>query len=248
MNVETDAIVIKKKKVASTDVIITILSKEYGKKSVYVKGARHTKSKFSAYTELFTEAKFSLYIKKNLCNLNSVDSITAHSKLRNEMSRLFVGTYLLELVDIFIAEDDGDIRLYDMLSYALKFLEEDEEENFLLLRTMFFIKLLKLLGYAPEVSMCVECLTVENIKYFGFSSGGIICDKCGLNVENKVDVDYEYLRIINILLKKSYLSVRNMDISGIILDKIDSNLFEFIKRHLVIRTIQSRQLLLDMKL
>ncbi len=248
MYAETDALVLRKKKVAQSDVIITILSRDFGKKSVYVKGARHTKSKFSASTELFTEGKFALYLKKDLCSLNSVDIVTAHSKIRSDIERLFIGTYLLELIDIFTAEDDGDELIYDMLSYALKYLELEIPENFLKLRVMFLGKLLSRIGFAPEISRCVTCGTVKQITNFSIQVGGILCRDCAVNVDTASEVDIDYLRIINVLLKKPYKSIRDAEIHDILLTRIDNNLFEFAKRHIVVRRMKSREMLVDMNL
>ncbi len=246
MNVETSGIVLRKKKVAGVDVIITVLTRDYGKKSVYVKGARHTKSKYAAYTEIFTEAKFQLYLKKDLCNINSVDSITAHSKLRNDMNRLFIGTYMLELVDVFTAEDDGDAKLYDMVSFAIKFLTEEVEENFLLLRTVFLAKLLKLNGYMPEVEKCAICSSIKDIAVFSPQKKGILCSKCSSKAFDAENVDYDFLKMINILLKKSYLTVRTMAVGDIITRKVDSELYRFAMSLPISKTIKSREMLLEM--
>ena len=59
--VKATGIVIKEIKTKENDRIITVLSKELGVISIYVKGAMRLKNKFHSATGLFTYSEFVLY-------------------------------------------------------------------------------------------------------------------------------------------------------------------------------------------
>lgn len=251
MKTSSKAIVIKRKKVSGADVLLTVITRDYGKKTLYVNGARHMKSKLSSATQLFVEGDFSLYIKSSLSTLSEAELIEVHANIREDLDKFFVGSYIVELVDKILGEDDGDPRFFDFLSSALKYLNLEDRSKLKLFRLVFLIKLLKNTGYSPNVKFCSSCssdLDFSKPVYFSPISGGVICPICLPQFSDKVILRPETLSFINVSLEKSYTSIRKLGVGVNILVETDEVLSLFFKEHVNLSKLKSEKILLDMGL
>ncbi len=233
MNVDTKAIVIKKHKVSGADVILTIYSKELGKKRLYVKGARHPKNRFLACSQVLIEGDFSLYVKPSLSSINSVNITNTHNIIREDLNKLFVASYVLELIDKITEEACQDLNLYEFLSFALKCLEAESEKNLRFFRLVFIIKLLKESGLAPEVNFCTSCLSSENLSYFSAMAGGAVCDKCKSLFSDVKFLKKENASLINLSLNNSYINIRKTLNIEYNLSELSDILDDFLSKHIL---------------
>lgn len=166
MHVKSKAIVIKRSKVSGADVVIKALTRDFGVQKFYVNGARHTKSKFSASTQLFTEGEFSFFLRPNFSSIESVIISERHQGIIEKYSKFVVASHMLELVDKFVMEGVHDAKLYDFFSSALAHFEAEDDADIKRFRLIFTIKFLKRLGYAPPDNLGgLEAPEHDFIKY-----------------------------------------------------------------------------------
>ncbi len=245
MNFDTRAIVIKRVKVSSDDVLITIFSKDIGKKKVYINGGRNPKSRFSAASQVLVEGDFTLYLKKSLSSINSVNIVNSHAKIRDDLDKFFIASYILELVDNVVIEGDENAISYDFLSYALKYLEEESEYYLKFFRLFFMLKILKQCGFSPEVNFCTSCLSGENLNYFSAFSGGTLCEKCKGKYSDVKLLNENNKELIDVILNNPYINARKYKKLMNYLPQLDEIISEFLKEYILTKNLKSEAIIID---
>ncbi len=248
LNADTKAIVIKKNKVSGADVVLTIYSRDYGKKKLYVRGARHSKSRFLASCELLVEGDFSLYLKPSLSSLNSVYIRNTHKKIKEDLNKFFLASFMLELIDKVSEESLADSNLYDFFSFALKCLEAEKTEMLKFFRIVFLIKLFQKTGFSPEVNCCTSCLKEENLFFFSPKSGGAICSSCENKFNDLKSLKEGNISFINLALSDNYINVRRKATFNYDLDELGTILNDFSLAHIFSKELKTYSMIKDIGL
>ncbi|MBU4332522.1 DNA repair protein RecO [Patescibacteria group bacterium] len=96
----------------------------------------------------------------------------------------------------------------------------------LFLRSYFILNFLSLLGYKPELEICVRCKTLVSENFhFSFHDGGVICKRCVANGDRQVSVE-------SIGILKQYLSKNLKDCCDIGNDESSKLVDNFLLYHL----------------
>ncbi len=199
---QTQGIVLYRVSSGETDRILTLFTREYGKLSAIAKSARKSGSRSSGATEMFTESRFLLGAGKSVDVISQVEIKQAFPSLRNDLERLTRATYYCELLDRFTVERDASdsVRLYDLIIAALSLLTENASSMDILVHA-FEMRLLEILGYAPELNVCVMCGEDLNDGPLGFSPslGGVLCRNHRFQTEDSFSMLPETLKHLRIL-------------------------------------------------
>ncbi len=238
-------LVLSRKKVAESDVVISLFSKTEGKIRIYVNGARHPKSKYASSTQPFVEGDFSVYIKKDLSSLGDVTIYKAHLPIRENINRLFLGTYMLELIELSLEEGDISPSLYERVAGALTVLETTDDLK--LLKVVYGLKIAEQLGYAPSLFACSSCGTDKSlVTALSSAFGGVLCENCVTSDATYTRVTLEHLKWINVALKSPFSTIQKYSVDDKILIEIDKWLDRFIGKHLIRRPLKSLEVLKQM--
>ncbi|MGF7056338.1 DNA repair protein RecO [Brassicibacter mesophilus] len=178
MFVTTEGLVLRQTKYDESDKILTIFTKKNGKIQAIAKGARSPKSSLVASTQVFCYSNFLLYQGKNFYHINQGEVLNSYYGLREDLHKLAYATYMIELIDAGISEEESNEKLFEMLVKALKVLS-DTKQGYKKLTLAFKLKYISFIGYRPHLGSCVLCggQTNNNIK-FSTTHGGIVCEKC----------------------------------------------------------------------
>lgn len=152
----TSAILLRRTKLSETSLILTWLTLAHGKIKTVAKGARQPKSRFAGRLDLFftCEVHFARSRKSELHTLREVDLIDPHESLRCDYERVALAAYFVELIELVTEPEHAVADLYDLLSRALRHLNESAAS----LRALehFERELVRLLGIdQPQVSAAV---------------------------------------------------------------------------------------------
>ncbi len=242
MYIDDQAIIMARKKVKSSDIIITVLTKEHGKTRIYANRARNARSKLSAETQLFASGYISYQPKKDFASLKEMSLIKARSELSNDIGRFYLATYIMELLDKSLFEGDVIFGLYNLIEQALNALIE--AENLLLFKLVIDLKLLKTLGLEPCFTCCSFCGKEQNLlPVLNIEHGGVLCRDCKAQSLDNFIFGLEDLKMINFLLKKPFATMQREVIDDTMLLKLDAWLNQFIQTHLISRPLKSLELL-----
>lgn len=108
---------------------ITLLTRERGKITAFVKGARRQGSRFGASTDLFSFGNFDLYVGKTAYNVQNAEISNYFEFLRTDFDAATYGMYFLELADYYALENEDDSLLLLLVYRALQGLKSEKLKN-----------------------------------------------------------------------------------------------------------------------
>jgi len=126
---KTKAISLRTSPFAEADKLVTIFSQEFGKIKVLAKGARRVPSRLGGRVEPLTYAEFLLAKGRSLEIISQCEVLETFQDLRNKPEKLFVGLYLLRLVEVGTAEGQPYPELFQLLLETLLRLKKGSESN-----------------------------------------------------------------------------------------------------------------------
>ena len=178
MLTKTEGIVIKEFRFKETSKILTIFTKKHGKVHAMARGAYKPKSQLIANTQPFSYNDYYFFKGRNFYYINQADIIDSFYPIRENMNRVMYGSYLLELVDLSILEEEENQKLFLLLRKGLMVLSR-LNKDFLKFILAYELKYISFLGYKPYLDRCVVCgrREFDNFK-FSIEHGGIICSNC----------------------------------------------------------------------
>ena len=153
---KTMGVVLKEVNTGEADKIITVLTKKDGKISCIARGARRGRSRLIAGTQLLSYSDFMLYKGKDLYTVNSCDIIESFYNIRNDMHKLTYAAHTLSIVNDVIHENQPSPGVMQLLLNTLYVLS-NKDKNPLLVTSIFEMRFLSILGYAPTIKCCSYC-------------------------------------------------------------------------------------------
>ncbi len=130
------------------DFIVSILSPSLGKISAVARGARRPKSRKTAHLDIFNFNEFQLYHGKGMDSINETKCTESFREFRKKYPfHLF---YLAELLEKISFDEEDARNIYELILISLKLADENDFKKFI---AVIELKLLKLLGFEPELSV-----------------------------------------------------------------------------------------------
>ena len=174
----TKALVLRSRKYAETDSLLTLLTQKRGIVNAIAKGVRKSNSNLRGGVQLFTYNEMLLYEGRNLDIVTQSQCLEAFTVMQEDMTAMGAACYWGELLDAFIPEGEKDTKLFALALAGFHLLALEYQE--LSMRALE-IKLLSQLGYMPDLGSCVSCgrsLSEEEGTVFSPEKGGMLCASC----------------------------------------------------------------------
>ncbi len=175
----TEALVIGSMRYREADRIVTLYTRERGRLGALAKGVRRTKSKTGGRLEPFSLARISLYSGRGLYTVVGVDTLRTFQGVREQLFRMEEGARLFAAVRHLFPAEEGSVPAFNLLVRGIARLADTRDRvgaAGVVLATR--LKLLALLGYAPEMSHCAKCGCEDHLYGFSPSLGGMVCEGC----------------------------------------------------------------------
>lgn len=224
MYYNTEAIIIKTRPFGEADKIYTILSANYGKFEAKVKSARQIKNKLSGNLEIFSLVKLYLAKGKNIDVITNVEVINSHLNIRSSLIKIASGFYLLELFNKTTQGHEKDYKIYSLLKYALKILNESDDRGQIevILRAVE-TRLLFLLGYGHSLDECVVCKKKnEPLNYINIIMGGCLCNSCYIKHRGGINIYPPAKEAMKYFQKFDALGISRLKLA----DDVSKNIFK----------------------
>lgn len=173
---KTTGIVVRTHESAEANMMMTVISPELGRISVYARGikSRRHKSRSSASPLCYSE--FILKPRGNIYSLTEATLIESFYGIRTSLEKLSLAMYMASLAETLSAEGMEAAGLIKLLLNSLYYLEKDLKQ-FEDLRYMFEIRALDNAGFMPGFDRCGEC-GAEDVSFFDIRSGAALCKRC----------------------------------------------------------------------
>lgn len=178
MRLITQGIVLRETNYKEADKILTVLTRDYGKRTVKARGCRRKTSRLMATSQLLVCSEMTLQERGEYTDLSEGDAQFQFLRVRQDIELLSLASYFAEVTEVCAQEGEPASELLSLLLnslYALDKLEKPPE----LVKAAFELKLLCLTGYEPMLDACAVCgrSEPENARLH-LSQGVLHCAAC----------------------------------------------------------------------
>lgn len=180
--IKTKGIVIGVANSSDNDKMLTVLTPDLGKISVFCRGAKKQKNSLLNATEYLAFSEMILYKSANEhYSINSAEVIEVFYNLRIDIEKLNYAATIAKIISDVTQENESATYVIQLFLNTLYVLAETEKNKDLIL-SIFQIRLLALIGFLPNVARCVNCgtpmLEEMNDFYFSIKDDGVKCENC----------------------------------------------------------------------
>lgn len=193
---QTTALVLRTVEFSETSLVVTLMTKDFGRVSALAKGARRPKGPFEGSLDLLSVCRV-VVIRKHS---ESLDLLTEAKLLRRfrgaerSLERVYAGYYIAEMLRLLTDDNDPHPNVYDL---ALQTLDEIDGNGEVASSLAFFdAQALRMLGHAPATARCTECgNAVQRSARIAFAllGGGVVCNQCRGRQKQTVSVRREVI-------------------------------------------------------
>ena len=174
-----EAVVLRTRKLAEADRIITLLTRDHGIVRAVAKGVRRTTSRFGSRLEPFTHVDLQLAEGRNPDVITqAVTRAPFGEAISADYDRYTAASVMLETAERLVAEErEPSVQQYLLLIGALRAMAAGEHRSGDVMDS-FLLRSLAVAGYAPSFSDCARCGAPGPHRAFHPESGGVLCADC----------------------------------------------------------------------
>jgi DNA repair protein RecO (recombination protein O) len=179
---QATALVLRTIEFSETSLVVTLLTREFGKVQGLAKGARRLKGPFESALDLLSTCRV-VFLRKSSDALDLLTEAKLLKRFRppgRDLSRLYAGYYVAELLAELTHDYDPHPALFDAASAALDELSGTAVAAAgVVLR--FELAALADVGHLPALEHCAECgtpIVPQGRVAFGMLAGGALCPRC----------------------------------------------------------------------
>lgn len=190
---KTDALVLKTQPLRSSSLIVTFLTRHFGKLKGVVKGVRKERESRSAFYELFTGLEIVFYekTKTDLHLISDAAVLDTNDHLRTRLNSIAYASYFSELSDSLLELHDPHEQVFELMQFCFRYLPSIDPER---VSRIFETKLLHETGLLPYLDECLECQTpVSASGFFSVAQGAVLCSQCRVRIQDARPLSAEAL-------------------------------------------------------
>ncbi len=229
----TEGIILRKRDLRETSVILTLFTKDFGKICGIIRGARGPKAGIGLNPQVFSLNSVVFYERKrgNLNNISECDLKHFFSPIRNDFERTVYADYLIELVDTVTIEGDVDKEIYDLLLNSLMLLSRPVSAK--RVTRVFEIKLMDAAGFMPDLKGCSKCgKAIEGEARFDMREGTLYCGKCTGHGMNSIKISGGTINFIERVKRMPFDLIPRVKVSGVVGRELEYFLRRFVDYHI----------------
>lgn len=217
--IKTKALVLREANFGEADKIITVLTKEIGKRAISAKGARRPKSPYMAGTQQFCYGDFIIYDNKNIAVLSQVEIIESFYNIRYDLYKMSYAAYFTELVEKILPEGMSSEQVLKLILKTLQVLNKSDSSPKLIAR-IFEFRIMAIIGYMPETTQCLHCQNgLEDRVYFSSEAGGVLCGQCFKQYKS-IKISIGTLHAIQYILSSDLAQLYKFTVSDQVLQEL----------------------------
>ncbi|MEG1874054.1 MAG: DNA repair protein RecO [Angelakisella sp.] len=177
MQLLTNALVIREKRLEEHDRLLTLLTPDKGVITAYARGATRLKGGMVSCTEQLCYSSFKLFWRGDRVFVDNAESDTIFFGLRQDLDKLSLATYFCQLCTELVPPLDANDQYLRLMLNCLHYLEKNGMDR-RLLKPLFELRILSLSGYQPDLSACAVCGGLCAPLWLSPQGGTLYCDGC----------------------------------------------------------------------
>ena len=231
-NIKLRAIVLKEINKGESNKQVIVLTKEHGKMLLSATGAKNTKSKFLAGTQLFSYCDFFVTEKKGYYYISEIDLIENFYNIRLDIQKLSYSIYFLDLIEKTAFNGMECDEILELLLRTLFFLSKKDYDINLAAR-VFELKYLQFSGYMLETKQCISCGKIpQKINYFTANGGGLLCQKCKEKAFDAISISAGALKAVEFVMYSDIKNIFQFQVSDFVLKELKTICDKCIKNYI----------------
>jgi DNA repair protein RecO len=170
-----EGVCLRSTRVDEADRLVHYFTDRFGKVRVKIKGITRIKSRHGSIAEPFSHGHLSLYTPREdrgLFSLTQCSLIRPYSEIRQDLSRYYAASFIVELIDRATEDGDPQTDLWELLLETLQLLSTSEHLRALVLA--FHLKTLPLLGVGIDWRHNAQDEEKSSILFFSPERGALV--------------------------------------------------------------------------
>ncbi|MCB0743444.1 MAG: DNA repair protein RecO [Ignavibacteriales bacterium] len=217
---KNEALVLRKTNFSDSSLIVELYTKEHGKISAIIKGARSSKSRIGSKIDTLNlvEAVFYHKEQKELQLVTQANLISHFHNIKSDLERVKYASAIVELILKLVPEKDANEKLFRGVVKSLNLMDKENSQPILHF-TQFFMFFIKEIGFELSFTNCSSCGNeINNSDHNAFSyTDGIVCGNCNKDKLTTFDFSTELFELFLCLTSKNKkLSYKKSDLENII--------------------------------
>ncbi len=156
---------------------LVILTREKGKISAFVRGARKPGNPQMAGSRPFSFGEFDLFEGRSSYTVSAMRIQNYFEELSLDLDAATYGCYFVEFAGYYGRENIDGSEMIKLLYQSFRALLKISIPNELV-RRIFELRLMAINGEYPDLFSCARCNSKENLHYIDFWKNGLVCDSC----------------------------------------------------------------------
>ncbi len=193
-SISTVGLVIRETEISENDKLLTFLTPDLGKISVMGKGVKNIRSHRFAETQLFCYDEITLSRRGDYYYLGEACLIDNFFAIRSDIEKFALAQYFADLLCEVATENEDQSELLSLALNTFHILLSDKPSA--LVKSVFEIRTLCIIGLTPDLTVCEECGKNEGDFYFDVIGGTLKCSDCLFNgggIDNYSAHAYTYI-------------------------------------------------------
>lgn len=175
--IKVNGVILVENNMGDFDKMLTMLTPNLGKIGCSARGARRPKSLLLAGTQFLCFGEYMLFKSGESYSMNSCETIEMFYNIRTDLDKLTYATYITKIVNDVTTENQNSYHTLKLFLNTLYVISEtDKDLDFV--TSVFKLRLLKIIGFSPNIRECTSCRTKENLTHFSFRDNGFKCRAC----------------------------------------------------------------------
>lgn len=210
--VKVNGIVISENNMGDFDKMLTLLTPNLGKISCSAKGSRRPKSLLLSGSQFLCFGEYMLFKGSETYTMNSCETIELFYNIRTDLDKLTYATYITKIISDVTTENQNSFNTLKLFLNTLYMISEtDKDLNFI--TSIFKMRMLKILGFTPNIRECVSCRSKENLKYFSIKDNGFKCTSCSKQDTGSIEMSEATKNAIIYILKADPKKIFSFELS-----------------------------------
>jgi DNA repair protein RecO (recombination protein O) len=156
MYLKTQGLVLRETNYKEADKLLTVLTRDYGKRTVKARACRRKSSKLMGSAQLLVYSEMTLFEHRERYTLQEASVLEQFWGLREDVLLLSLSSYFSETLDVVAQEGVSHPELLSLIlnsMYALDTLKKKPNQ----VKAAFELALMCLAGYEPLLDQCAVC-------------------------------------------------------------------------------------------
>lgn len=217
--VKTKGIVLAETNFSESDKMLTVLTPDLGKISCVAKGARRINNSLMPISQIFAFSDMILYRgRSDNYYINSAELIEPFYSLRVDYDRLECAMSCAKFIKKNVEENQASVSLLKLLLNTV-YLLSTGDKNAELVKAVYDLKAVCLLGYTPRTRVCIDCGSVD-ISGFSVKKNGMVCKKCGIIDKSLIELKPGTVAAINYIVNSDLKKLFSFNITDDVIKEL----------------------------